>query len=213
MNIEIKGLVKTYGKRPILNIEKLVFERQKIYGITGINGVGKTTLLKIIAGLESYEEGMIYYNGVSLNKTLMKQISYVSQSPYMFKQSVFDNIAYPLKLRKTNRDTIEREVMTLLEHLKLSSLKNHQANVLSAGETQKVALARALVFKPNVLLLDEPTANIDSETMMLIETLLRNYVERDHMTVLHISHNAAQIERLCDHVIILEDEQHMQIQK
>jgi tungstate transport system ATP-binding protein len=204
MNIEIKGLKKTYGKRPILNIDHLSLERQKIYGITGMNGIGKTTLLKIIAGLEPYDEGLIYYNNATLNKSLMKQISYVSQSPYMFKQSVFDNIAYPLKLRKINRDTIESDVMALLNHLKLSSLKDCKANQLSAGETQKVALARALVFKPSVLLLDEPTANIDSETMMLIESLIRNCVNRDQMTVLHISHNAAQIERLCHQVIILE---------
>lgn len=200
MEIRIADLKKVYGNECVLNIPNLVFDQAQIYGIVGENGAGKSTLLKLIAGLETPTTGYITYSGQDLNGQIMKKITYVSQSPYLLRRSVYKNVEYPLKLRKIPKEIRKEKVDAMLKSLQIDHLKDRQAHLLSAGETQKVALARALVFEPQVLLLDEPTANIDSDTIEFIESVLK---KRQGLMTLHISHNKDQVERLCDQVILL----------
>lgn len=204
MNISIENLTKAYGKRIVLDIDSLSFISGKLYAIVGSNGAGKTTLLKIIAGLEHKTEGSITYNESPLNKHLLKNVTYMSQRPYMLRTSVFNNIAYPLKIRKYPKKIIENKVHEIMVELELSDLKDQMATSLSGGESQKVALARALVFEAELLLLDEPTSNINPNAIELIEKVILKRYQEKHMTTIIITHNMKQAKRLCDQMVVIE---------
>jgi tungstate transport system ATP-binding protein len=203
MEINIKGLSKVYEERTVLNIESLLFESNKLYGIIGPNGAGKSTLLRIISGIEQNTSGEIYYNRCILNEQISKLITFMSQRHYLLKTSVFNNIAYPLKIRKQSKKTIESKVNEIMMELQLFDLRDQLATSLSGGEAQKVALARALIFEPQLLLLDEPTANIDPNSMKLIEKVILKRNNEKKGTTIMITHNMSQARRLCDEVIFM----------
>ncbi|MEG0074914.1 MAG: ABC transporter ATP-binding protein [Eubacterium sp.] len=197
MQIKIKNLKKTYGTKTVLNLSDLKFESGKIHGILGPNGSGKTTFMKIIGGLLTPSSGTIYYNGISDADKALKKMTYASHNPYLFSRSVRENIAYPLKIRKKTKEEIDPIVKDLLKEFKIETIANQNAKKLSGGESQKTALARALSFSPDTLLLDEPTANIDPQSLRLIEaSLLKRNIEKD-LTVIIITHNPSQAFRIC----------------
>lgn len=205
MKIEINNLTKRFGNKTILNIQKLSMDSGKIIGLSGANGAGKTTLLRIIAGLDRQYEGTIAYNGQSvLSRELCGQITYLSQKPYRMDASVKENIAYPLILRNCHAKTVEQKVMGLMEELGIQGLAHQQAKSLSGGEAQKMALARALVFEPQLLLLDEPTASIDAQTIAQIEALLKKRNQQHHTTMIMISHSREQLENISDILFEME---------
>lgn len=205
MEITIKGLAKVYGERTVLVVELLKFESNKLYGIIGHNGSGKTTLLKMISGLEQSTEGEILYDRCILNDQILKQITYMSQRHYLLRTSVYHNIAYPLKLRKYPKELIENKVNDMMIQLQLFDLKDQLATNLSGGESQKVALARALIFEPQLLLLDEPTANIDPGAIKLIEKVILKRHQDKKGTTIMITHNMDQASRLCDEVLMMNE--------
>lgn len=203
MEININGLVKVYGERTVLSIESLILESNQFYGIIGPNGAGKSTLLRIISGLEQSTQGDITYDQGSLNEKLLKQVTYMSQRHYLLKTTVYNNIAYPLKIRKYSKEIINNKVNEIMMELQLFDLKDQLATKLSGGESQKVALARAMIFEPQLLLLDEPTANIDPDSRKLIEKMvLKRHKERKG-TIVMITHNRGQARRMCDEVLML----------
>lgn len=204
MNIQVTQLKKSYGNKTVVEIDRLDVETGIIYGIMGDNGAGKTTFLKIIAGLESFDCGQIAYNKKPLSKEVMKKITYLSQTPYLMQASVYENIAYPLKIRGTPEEVISGKLKDIMEELNIADLKSQLATKLSGGESQKVALARALVFDPEVLLLDEPTASIDPATIEVIEEALIKRNQNQKMTVVMISHNVDQVKRLCHRTILMQ---------
>ena len=166
--LQIEGLRKNYGARRILDIDNLALHAGESYVVTGDNGVGKTTLLRIIAGLESAQVTHYQFEGrqVSLENFppwLRREIIYVHQHPYLFKTTMAANIGYGLKARhlpKAERETLVKEAM---EWAGVVHLNHVPPQKLSGGEKQRVALARAKVLKPKLFLLDEPTANLDAE--------------------------------------------------
>ncbi len=204
MEINIEGLVKVYEERTVLNVDALFLESNKFYGIIGPNGAGKSTLLRMIAGLEPNTKGEILYNRSPLNEKMLRQVTFMSQRHYLLGTTVFNNIAYPLKIRKYAKEAIENKVKEIMMALQLVDLKDQLATKLSGGESQKVALARALVFEPQLLLLDEPTANIDSVSMNLIEKAILKRKEDESGTTIMITHDIDQARRLCDEVIRME---------
>lgn len=204
MDINITNLIKKYHDKAVVDIDHTQFKSGTIYGITGDNGAGKTTLLKIIAGLERYDSGEILYSGVPIEQGMMKKITYLSQTPYLMRTSVYENIVYPLKIRNVDPMAIQRKVKDIMDELQITELKNQLATQLSGGESQKVALARALVFDPEVLLLDEPTASIDPATIDTIEEAITKRNKRQKMTVIMISHNMDQVKRMCDEVVYMK---------
>jgi tungstate transport system ATP-binding protein len=205
MRVDIKNLTKKFAQKSILNQEAYTFKSGNIYGIIGPNGVGKTTLLRILSGIDKQFDGDILYNNNTIDSKLQKSITLLSQNPYMLNRTVFENIVYPLKVRKTSKvvdDSLMNEkVKEVLSLLKIESLANQNALLLSTGETQKVALARALVFEPKLLLLDEPTANIDPESMIVIEEVLQKYNEKHRCTIIAVTHNIEQASRFCTEVV------------
>ena len=211
VKIEANAIVKTYQDKPVLALkgayQDLVFEPGQIYGIIGPNGSGKTTLLKIMAGLIPMSSGSLLYNDQALSQQTMTEMTYSSHTPTLFSRSIYENIAYPLRIRKYDKETIENTVNDLLEEFELAKIQTQNAKHLSGGESQKTALARALSFSPEVLFLDEPTANIDPKSIRIIESALKKRSENHNLTVIIITHNLSQAFRICSRLIFLNQGQ------
>ena len=199
MKLEIKRLVRDYGTKRVLDLEEVTIEKGTRTAIIGPNGAGKSTLLNIVSRIDSASEGEVVYE--SEDPRLVTQ---VFQQPYMLRTSVERNIQYPLRLRNWPEDRMKRRSDELMEELGLLDLRNQKAWKLSGGETQKVALARALSFQPSLLLLDEPTANIDPATTAEIEEMLLKINREEGTTILFVTHNLAQARRVCNRLLFLD---------
>lgn len=204
MEISIHNLKKYYGEKLVLDIEELKIKRGSITGLIGPNGSGKSTLLNIISGLDREFLGTVKYDGKLLDKNIYKKMTLVFQKPYLFRRKVYENIEYPLKVRGVNRDERRERVKNIMERLEIEGLKDKKGHLLSGGESQKVSLARALVFNPELLLLDEPTSNIDPESVKVMEREILRFNEETNGTVIIVTHNMEQSERLCHDIIHLE---------
>lgn len=207
MNILIKNLKKYYKDKLVLDIKHLEIESGKITGIVGENGAGKSTLLNIISGIDKSFLGQVYYNDEKLNKQIQKEITLVFQKPRLLNNIVYKNLSYPLKIRKTKKEDKKIKIEKMLKLLDIENLKDKKATKLSGGEQQKVALARALVFNPKVLMLDEATSNIDEKSKKIIESIIVNYNKEEKNTIILISHDKEQIKSLCDNVIVLDKQE------
>lgn len=204
MELHIRNLKKEYHKKVVVDIADMHIKSGEILGLTGPNGSGKTTFMRILAGLENADDGDIKYDLSALNKETFKRMTYVSPNPYLMDTTVFNNIAYPLKIRKYNNTEIQRRVNLVLDEFGIQELKEKSAKELSSGEGQRVALARALVFEPDLILLDEPTANIDKETVPVIERVLLKHNKESGMTIIIATHDVNQPLRLCKKIIKFE---------
>ena len=199
MKLEIKKLVRDYGTKRVLDLEGVIIEKGTRTAVIGPNGAGKSTLLNIVSRIDSASEGGVFYE--SEDPRLVTQ---VFQQPYMLRTSVERNIQYPLRLRNWPEDRMKQRSDELMEELGLLDLRNQKAWKLSGGETQKVALARALSFQPSLLLLDEPTANIDPATTAEIEEMLLKINQEEGTTILFVTHNLAQARRVCNRLLFLD---------
>ena len=204
MEVYVEYIKKYYSEKLVLNVDNLNFKKGKITGIIGPNGSGKTTLLHIIAGLDKEFLGIVKYNGEILNKKVYREMTLVTQKPYLFRRTVKENIAYPLKIRNYKKENIKEEVENIIKKFEIDHLKNEKAHLLSGGESQKVNLARAMVFNPKLLLLDEPTSNIDPESIKIMEREILRFNKETKATILIVTHNIEQSKRLCENIIYLE---------
>lgn len=202
MNITIENLTKTY-KKTVLDIKHLEFEKGSFWGIIGPNGSGKSTLMKIIAGLDQASTGQVRYAGHSISQSVRVSMTLVFQKPYLLRTSVYQNIAYPLQIRNIPQKEMRQRVDDTMEMLGIETLRDQRAWTLSGGEAQKVALARALVFRPQLLMLDEPTANIDPASILQLEKQIKEYYEVFKPTILMVTHNVQQAKRICDQVAFM----------
>lgn len=203
MNISVENLLKEYDNKPVLNIDHHSIREGKIIGVVGANGAGKSTFIKILGGLEKPTRGRILYNGIQDFNKIYRDVTVVFQQPYLLDSTVQNNIAYPMKVRKYKKQDIKHRVDALMREMGIEDLKNQRANTLSGGEKQKVALARAVSFYPSLLLLDEPTANIDPNSMVVMEKMIKKINEAHKTTIIIVTHNLTQAKRLCDEVIVM----------
>ena len=203
MEVRLEQVSKQYGSKQVFASLNEVFESGKITGLVGDNGAGKSTLLRLIAGLDLDYSGQIYYDGKLLSKPLYQQMTMVFQTPYLLKRSVYDNIAYPLQIRHRSAAEIRQKTEAMIARLGIEKLAEQYAHRLSGGESQKVALARALIFEPDLVLLDEPMSGIDAASVRFMEEMIQEYVREYHKTVIMITHNARQAQELCDRIVHL----------
>lgn len=197
--IKIKNLVKNFGSRTILDIGELNIEAEKITAITGENGLGKSTLFNIIAGLDTEYGGQVE-TGVET-----KEVTLVQHPPLLLDRSVEENIVYPLRLRGADKRSRDRKASELLELFGIGYIREKNALSLSSGERQKVALARALSFSPKLLLLDEPASNLDTVSAATIEGAIREFNSKNKATILLISHDKDQVARVAHRTINLKE--------
>lgn len=205
MKVLINNIKKKYNGKLVLNISSLEYKKGLINGIIGPNGSGKTTLMKAIANLVNPTEGCIKYNDNSFDKSIAKDITYMSHNSYLFNDTVRNNIAYPLKLRNTPKEETNIVVDSLIKEFKLSHVEDQNASKLSGGEAQKTALARAISFNPKLLLLDEPTSNVDPSFIKQIENIIVTINKSRNTTILIVTHNATQAFRICDNITFLNN--------
>ncbi len=184
----------------------------KSYGITGPNGSGKTSLLRTLAFLDIPTQGAIRFEDFpddasdrSDALSSRRRVTFVAQNAFLFRSSVFDNVAYGLLLRQFKSEAIGSRVAGALKKVGLSGFETRNARQLSGGEAQRVALARALALEPDLLLLDEPTASVDAENAALIEAALIDTRDERQMAIVFSSHQMDQAYRLADEVKSLRD--------
>jgi tungstate transport system ATP-binding protein len=185
----IEAVTKRFGARTVLDLAGLVLHAGRSYALTGDNGAGKTTLLRVMAGLESAELARARYRGRDVDlcaypEWLRREVIYVHQHPYLFRTSVKDNIGYGLRVRGTPRRERERLVHEAVRWARVEHLLDSPVHRLSAGEKQRVALARARVLKPRLFLLDEPTANLDTESRQQTVALIRDLCDSDGIALI-----------------------------
>ncbi|MCK5419350.1 MAG: ABC transporter ATP-binding protein, partial [Desulfobacterales bacterium] len=193
----------------VLDIPALSFKKGKIHGLQGPNGAGKTTLLNIFAlleipttGIVSYKSEPVQYSETYLQR-LRKEIVLVDQLPLLFTTTVFKNMEFGLKIRGIEKEERRRRIVKGLDMVGMRDFAQAQAHQLSGGETQRVALASRLVLKPEVLLLDEPTANVDiASAQQIKEAALMARREWD-TTLIIASHDRDWLYDVCDQVLYL----------
>ena len=184
-------------------------EKAEVFALIGPTGAGKTTLLRLLNLLDMPSSGKIYFNGqdtaesTRLRLQMRRRMAMVFQKPVVFNSNVYDNIAYPLKVRGRGRKEIQSRVEEMLEITGLKGYEKRRARTLSGGEAQRVALARAMIAQPELLLLDEPTANLDPVSVSKIEEVLANTIREQKTTVIMATHDMSQGQRLADMVGVL----------
>lgn len=191
--LELKSITKNFPQRELLRGVDLALKSGNSYVLTGDNGCGKTTLMRIIAGLEPANGGAMHFEGneVDLDRypeALRQRMTYVHQQPYLFHTSIAHNIAYGLKTRGVRKQQRERLIAEAIAWAGVGHLRDVLPHKLSGGERQRVALARAKVLNPHLLLFDEPTANLDSEARRHAIELI-DELRNDDVTVLVACHD------------------------
>ncbi|AFC98986.1 ABC-type phosphate transport system, ATPase component [Methanocella conradii HZ254] len=208
MMISVRGLSKSVNGRAILKNVCLEVGEGEALALVGPNGAGKTTLLRIINMLDTCYEGEVLINGINVREggtMLRRSMAMVFQKPVVFSMNVYDNVAYGLRLRKVPRAEMDERVKEVLALLDMSGREREPARHLSGGEAQRVAFARAYVLKPKLLLLDEPTANLDRNNVAIIEKAIRNINERYGTTVVMVTHSLQQARRLARRMAFMMD--------
>jgi tungstate transport system ATP-binding protein len=204
---QIRDLVQIYENRRVLEISTLDILSGEVLALVGPSGSGKSTLLRLLNFLEAPTQGKIIYQGIEFNPSgempleKRRSVTTVFQRPMLLERTVYENVAFGLRLRG-ERDARDR-VQAALEEVGLANLARQRARTLSGGEAQRVALARAMVLEPDVLLLDEPTANLDPYNVGLIETIARRLYTNHGTTLVLVTHNVFQAHRLADRVVFL----------
>jgi tungstate transport system ATP-binding protein len=201
----LEGVRKRYGPREVLRIDQLTIRSGEIFGLVGPSGAGKSTLLRLLNFLEPPTAGRILYRGQPLDgrisPDLLRRITTVFQRPLLLSGSVAYNVAFGLRLR--GRRNVTPAVQAALQRVGLWELARTPVHTLSGGEAQRVALARALVLEPDVLLLDEPTANLDPYHVGRIEEIVREENRARGTTVVWVTHNVFQARRVAHRVGLL----------
>ncbi len=200
----IQGLKKEYEGRSVLDIEQLDIARGEVLAIVGPSGAGKSTLLRLLNFLETPTSGtLVYQEQITADKIPIRtrrEVTTVFQRPVLLRAPVRDNVAYGLQLRGERGDG---RVTEMIARVGLSDLAHAPAHKLSGGEMQRIALARALVIEPKVLLLDEPTANLDPYNVGLIEEIVAQNNREYGTTVVLVTHNVFQAKRLAHRVALM----------
>ena len=205
--IELTGVSKLYGDVTALRDISLKVERGEILTVLGPNGSGKTTLLKILGGLERPSRGEVIFDGVRVGgdnaEEMRKRATLVFQRTVLLRGTVRNNVAYGLRLRDIPDEDIERRAREAIELVGLEALADRQAKDLSGGEQQRLSLARALVLDCELLLLDEPTANLDPESLAIVKEVIRK-LNKGGTTVVLATHNIEQARELSERLLLLE---------
>ena len=208
---KLDNITKEYQGKKVLDIDSLIINKGGITAVIGPSGSGKSTLLQILNGLISQTTGTFEYQGVLIKPGdqialgARRSMAIVFQKPVVFNTTVFENIAFGLRLRGEKDSTIIKKVTELAVLTGLSDKLSQKAITLSGGEAQRTALARALIIEPKVLLLDEPTANLDPGNIAMIEKLVLDAQKRLNTTVIIVTHNLFQTQRISDNIIFMLD--------
>jgi len=215
--LETIKLRQEYDGHNVLKEINLRIERGEVFALIGPTGAGKTTLLRLLDLLEIPASGTIYFDGVDVTSSrgerleARRRMSFVQQRPVVFKMSVYDNVACGLRWRHESNKVIRGKVESALGLVRMADYRNRNAWTLSGGETQGVAIARALVTEPEVLFLDEPTANLDPVSISKVEEVLGHIIREQRTTVVMATHDMSQGQRLAGRVGVMINGEILQV--
>jgi len=205
--LSIQKVSKGYAGKLCLKNVTFQVEKGDLLTVVGPSGAGKTTLLRLIDRLEEPDAGELSLDGKGYTslapQNIRSKIGMVFQNPVLFNTTVFNNIAYSLRFRGLPEEDTLRRVNSILDVLRLSDTKERRALTLSGGEAQRVSLARSLVYEPQLLLLDEPTANLDPYNVSIIEEVLTNSNRENDTTIIVVTHNIFQAKRIAKKVAFI----------
>ncbi|WP_419575950.1 ABC transporter ATP-binding protein [Ruminococcus sp.] len=205
MYVELKNINKIFGNYKASDNVNFTIEQGKLIGLLGPSGSGKTTILRMIAGLETPDSGEIIIDGKVVNDipASKRGIGFVFQNYALFRyMTVFDNIAFGLKIQKKDKKYIKERVSELVELIGLKGLEKRYPSQLSGGQRQRVAFARALAPNPQLLLLDEPFAAIDAKVRKELRSWLREMIEKLGVTSIFVTHDQDEAIEVADEIII-----------
>ena len=206
MYVELKNINKTYGGYKASDNVSFGIEKGKLIGLLGPSGSGKTTILRMIAGLEQPDSGEIIIDGRVVNDVPASErgIGFVFQNYALFRyMTVYDNIAFGLKVQKADKKYIRQRVMELVELIGLKGLEKRYPSQLSGGQRQRVAFARALAPNPQLLLLDEPFAAIDAKIRTELRSWLKDMIEKLGITSIFVTHDQSEAMSLADRIVVM----------
>jgi tungstate transport system ATP-binding protein len=205
---ELTAVQMRFGSRVALDIDTLTIRAGCLHVLTGPNGSGKSTLLAVLAFLRKPDRGRVMFCGSSVNWSgkelgrLRKKVTLLHQESYLFSDTVMANVGFGLRMRGVDQEEARRSVKDFLGLVGMAGFEERDATALSGGEARRVALARALACRPEVLLLDEPLTHVDQETSTIVENLIASR-SRAGTTIVMASHDEHIEERLPSSMIRL----------
>jgi len=206
---ELRNVTKTFNGIKALDDVNLKVREGEVLTLLGPSGSGKTTLLKVLALIEKPTEGEVYFRGEKVTEKetsrMRMESTMVFQRNVVFNTSVYNNVAYGLKIRKTPKSKIDGEVKRALKLVRLERFEKRHARSLSGGEQQRVALARALVLNTKLILLDEPTANLDPKNASTIEEIIATVNRELKTTIVMATHNMFEAKNLPHRIALITD--------
>ena len=205
-HIELKQVYKAFGSTKVLQDFNLSFEKGKFTTLLGASGCGKTTILRLIAGLEDLDQGQILCDGKDISRLPPQQrgVGIVFQSYALFPHlTVGENVAFGLKMQETHSSDIAEKVSRALKMVELEGFEHRRIEQLSGGQQQRVALARALVIAPQILLFDEPLSNLDTNLRRTMREMIRHLQQKLGITVLYVTHDQTEAFAISDAVVVM----------
>ncbi len=207
-SVVLKNLVKSYdGKKNIIDNINLEIKDKEFIVLVGSSGCGKSTILRLISGLEDITSGEILIDDKVVNNVHPKDrdIAFVFQSYALYPHmSVYDNIAFGLKMRKYDKKTIDAKVREVAESLNLTELLNRKPKQLSGGQRQRVALGRAIVRNPKVFLMDEPLSNLDANLRVHMRSEIKRLHQKLKTTFIYVTHDQTEALTMGDRIVVLD---------
>jgi len=207
--VRLKNVSKYYGKKLAVNNISFTCKEKEFFSIVGPTGAGKTTILKMIAGIEPVSSGNVYFNNRIVNKLPPqdRNVSMAFESYNLYPHfTVYDNIAFPLRAPyrgKLSQEEERKQVVEIADFLGIGELLDRKPQYLSGGQKQRVGLARALVRKPEVYLLDEPIAHLDARLKFSTQTLLKEFATEYKSTIIYVTHDYREALALSDKMVVL----------
>ena len=212
--IELKGISKSYDGEKVIDCMNLYIRDGEFITLLGPSGCGKTTTLRIIGGFETADEGELYFDGKEISDVpaYKRHINTVFQKYALFPHlNVYENIAFPLRLKKKPEDEIKQRVSEMLKMVALSGFENKSVSTLSGGQQQRVAIARALISHPKVLLLDEPLGALDLKLRKDMQNELKTIQQAIGITFIYVTHDQEEALSMSDTVVVIADGEIQQI--
>ena len=204
--IELKNLCKSYDELTILDNFSLNIKKNEFLTLLGPSGCGKTTTLKIIAGFEYADDGKVIFEGKDINNTppYQRPVNTVFQKYALFPHmNIYENIAFGLRIKKLPKEEIDRKVKEMLKLVALEGYENRKVDSLSGGQQQRIAIARALVNEPKVLLLDEPLGALDLKLRQEMQIELKRMQQKLGITFIFVTHDQEEALSMSDTIVVM----------